>query len=134
MKIAVVTEDGKTISQHFGRAPYYLVVEVDENGNIVSTELREKLGHRHFAAHEHGEHGHGAGRHGFGPGADDRHSRMASAISDCEVLICGGMGWGAYQAMQSYGIRPIITDLVNVEDAVRAYLNGTIVDHTEWLH
>lgn len=133
MKIAVVTDDGKTVSRHFGRAPYYLVVEVDENGNVVGKELREKLGHRHFAHEEHG-HEHGAGRHGFGPGAADRHSRMAAAISDCDVLICGGMGWGAYQAMQSYGIKPIVTDLVNVDDAVQAYLNGTIVDHTEWLH
>jgi predicted Fe-Mo cluster-binding NifX family protein len=34
MKIAAITDDGKTISQHFGRAPYYLVVTV-ENGQIV---------------------------------------------------------------------------------------------------
>jgi len=133
MKIAVITEDGKTISRHFGRAPYYLVLEVDERGNIVNRELREKLGHRHFAGHEH-DYEHGTGRHGLGPAAEDRHSRMAAAISDCEVLICGGMGWGAYQAMQSYGIRPIVTELVNIDDAVQAYLNGTIVDRTEWLH
>ena len=46
----------------------------------------------------------------------------------------GGMGWGAYEAMSSYGIKPIITDIVNIEEAVRAYLDGTIVDHTERLH
>ncbi|HDN79675.1 MAG: dinitrogenase iron-molybdenum cofactor biosynthesis protein [Chloroflexi bacterium] len=133
MKIAVVTDDGVTISPHFGRALYYLVVEVDEQGNIVGKELREKLGHRHFAAQEHG--GEDAlGRHGYGPVAQDRHSRMAAVIADCEVLICGGMGWGAYEAMSSYGIKPIITDIVNIEEAVQAYLNGTIVDHTEWLH
>ena len=30
MKIAAITEDGTTISQHFGRAPLYLVVTVED--------------------------------------------------------------------------------------------------------
>lgn len=40
MKIGLISEDGVTISQHFGRAPYYLVLTV-ENGSIVSKEKRE---------------------------------------------------------------------------------------------
>ena len=34
MKIAVITDDERTISQHFGRAPYYVVVTI-EDGKIV---------------------------------------------------------------------------------------------------
>jgi len=133
MKIAAITEDGVTISRHFGRAPYYLVLTVDDEGHIVDRELREKLGHHHFVREE-GGHEDALGRHGYGPLAQDRHSRMAAAISDCQVLLCGGMGWGAYEAMKSYGIRPIVTDITDIEEAVRAYLEGTIVDRTEWLH
>ena len=48
MKIAAVTEDSITISQHFGRAPMYLVVTV-EDGRIVSRETRDKLGHAQFS-------------------------------------------------------------------------------------
>ena len=29
MKIVAITEDGKTISQHFGSAPYYLVLTIE---------------------------------------------------------------------------------------------------------
>jgi len=129
MKIAAITEDGVTISRHFGRAPYYAVLTVEE-GRIVKRELRDKLGHRDFA----GQHEDAGGRHGYGPGAQDRHASMAAAISDCEVLLCGGMGLGAYEAMKQYGIRPIITDIADIEAAVQAYLDGTIVDHTELLH
>jgi len=129
MKIAAITEDGVTISRHFGRAPYYAVLTVEE-GRIVNRELRDKLGHRDFA----GQHEDVSGRHGYGPGAQDRHARMAAAIADCEVLLCGGMGWGAYEAMRAYGIKPIVTDIVDIEAAVQAYLDGTIVDHTELLH
>ncbi len=41
MKIALITDDGKSISQHFGRAPYYLVVTL-EDGKEVNRELRPK--------------------------------------------------------------------------------------------
>ena len=59
MKIAVVTDDGKTICQHFGRASYYLVATVG-NGRVTATELREKPGHRQFSQEpKHEEHHHG---------------------------------------------------------------------------
>jgi predicted Fe-Mo cluster-binding NifX family protein len=35
MKIAAISEDGATVSQHFGRAPLYVVVTV-ENGKRTS--------------------------------------------------------------------------------------------------
>mgnify|MGYP001095166884 CR=1 FL=1 len=40
MKIAAITDDGVAISQHFGRAAYYLVATV-EDGQIVNRELRD---------------------------------------------------------------------------------------------
>lgn len=140
MKIAVITDDEQTISQHFGRAPYYLVFTV-ENGQIVGKALRSKLGHRQFASephdhHEdhHDEHGPDPRGHGFGPHADRRHARMAEAIADCEVLIVRGMGRGAYLAMQQANITPVVTDIVEAEAAVKAYLEGSLVDHVDKLH
>ncbi|GAI71759.1 unnamed protein product, partial [marine sediment metagenome] len=47
MKIAAITEDGATISQHFGRAPLYVVATV-ENGEIINKETRDKTGHHTF--------------------------------------------------------------------------------------
>ena len=131
MKIACITDDGRTISQHFGRAPYYAVLTV-ENGQIVKRELRDKLGHAHFVGQE-AEHAHGQ-RHGYDPASQDRHTRMAASIADCQVLLCRGMGWGAYESMRQYGIQPIITDIANIDDAVQAYLDGSIVDRRELLH
>jgi predicted Fe-Mo cluster-binding NifX family protein len=132
MKIAAITEDGKTISQHFGRAPYYLVLTVEDN-KIIDTELRNKLGHAQF--HEEGDHHEGTGeRHGFGPQADHRHGRMAEAIADCEALLCRGMGMGAYESMKARNIRPVVTEITDIEEAVLTYVSGQIVDHVEKLH
>jgi predicted Fe-Mo cluster-binding NifX family protein len=135
MKIAAVSEDGKTISQHFGRAPFYVVVTV-EDGKIVSRETRDKMGHAQFAGEPHAEEAHGADRrgHGFDPAAQSRHARMAGAIADCQVLLARGMGAGAYQSMEEAGIRPVVTDIANIDEAVRAYIEGRLVDHTEKLH
>ncbi|MGQ9767300.1 MAG: NifB/NifX family molybdenum-iron cluster-binding protein [Anaerolineae bacterium] len=132
MKIAAVSEDGRTISQHFGRAPYYVVITI-EDGRIVSREQRDKMGHAHFAAEPHAEGADPRG-HGFDEAAQGRHTRMAAAIADCEVLLARGMGAGAYESLKQAGIRPIITDILVIDEAVQAYLTGGIVDHTEWLH
>jgi predicted Fe-Mo cluster-binding NifX family protein len=131
MKIAAITDDGKTISQHFGRSAHYLVLTV-EDSQIVDCELRDKLGHDQFQ--EEGHHESAGERHGFGPEADHRHGRMADAIADCEALLCRGMGMGAYESMKARNIRPVVTDIADIEEAVSAYINGQIVDHVEKLH
>ena len=134
MKIAVITEDGQTISQHFGRAPYYLVFTL-EDGGIVSKEQRDKIGHQQFAQTDHAHQSENDPRgHGFGAHSETKHVQMIESIQDCEVIIVRGMGRGAYQAMEQANIRPFVTDLVNAEEAVRAYVSGTLANHTERLH
>ena len=131
MKIAYITEDGKTISQHFGRAPYYLVVEVEE-GVVLGQEMRDKLGHQQLADEtHHQQNGQGSG---MDPASHDKHNRMSQAIQDCDVLICGGMGMGAYQSMETFGITPLVTQLNEIEDALQAYLSGELRDETQLLH
>jgi len=44
------------------------------------------------------------------------------------------MGWGAYESMKSRNIQPIITDVQNIDEAVRLYIEGKIVNLMEKLH
>jgi predicted Fe-Mo cluster-binding NifX family protein len=132
MKIAAITEDGKIISQHFGRAAYYLVATV-ENGQIVSRELRNKLGHTHFVDQPHAEEQPGQ-PHGMDAASHNKHLQMAESIADCEALLCRGMGMGAYESMKALGIRPVVTDIAAIDEAVIAYIGGNIVDQVERLH
>lgn len=131
MKIAAITEDGTTVSQHFGRAPLYLVVTV-EDGKIVSKETRAKTGHHTFAGH-HPELAPGE-RHGYDAGAQTRHASMAETIADCQVLIAGGMGWGACESLKSRNIEPVVTDVENIEEAINLYLLGKLPNLVERLH
>jgi predicted Fe-Mo cluster-binding NifX family protein len=132
MKIAVITEDEKTISQHFGRAPLYLIATV-EDGKVTGKETRPKAGHHTFAAHGHPETAPGE-RHGYDDGAQARHATMADAIADCQVLLAGGMGWGAYESMKDRNIETVVTDIEDIDEAIGHYLAGDLPNLMERLN
>jgi predicted Fe-Mo cluster-binding NifX family protein len=129
MKIAIVTDDGQSISAHFGRARAYLVLTV-ENGVVVGRDLRPKSA-PHLDApsgHEGVDGGHDS------PAAHARHDQMIAAITDCDCLIARGMGRGAYDRITAAGIRAIVTDLVDPDDAARACADDRIVNLVDRLH
>jgi len=129
--VAAVTDDGITISQHFGRAKYYEVLFI-EYGKVVKRERRNKMGHQNFA---HEEHHHQSGeKHGFDDASHNTHKCMAEAIKDCEIVLTRGMGVGAYNSLLQFNIKPIVTDIKNIDEAVKAVINETIINHKEKLH
>lgn len=133
-KIAVVSDDGQSVSAHFGRARFYVVVTGD-SGRPVARETRSKAGHHSFDRESVPEAPAGAGQpHGFDPASREKHAKMAEAISDCQAVIAGGMGMGAFQSLEQSGLTVIITDIPLVDDAVQAYLDGTIRNLRERLH
>jgi predicted Fe-Mo cluster-binding NifX family protein len=129
MKIAVVTDDGQTISRHFGRAALYAVVTV-EDGAVVARELRPKSApHRQADGHSDG-----AADDHDGPVARDKHLAMVGPIGDCAWVIAGGMGRGAYTHLTAAGLRPVVTTLQGIDEAALECAAGRIVDHVEMLH
>ena len=132
MKIAAVSDDGVNISQHFGRAPLYVVI-TEEKGKVINKETRDKAGHHTFAAHPAPDLAPGE-RHGYDAGSQVRHANMAEAIADCQILLAGGMGWGAYESMKSYDIEPVVTDVKDIDEAVQLYLDGKLENQMERLH
>ena len=132
MKIAIISDDGTAISQHFGRASLYVVVTV-EDGQIVDTETRSKLGHHSFAGQEHTPHVPGE-RRGYGQGAQARHTSMMETISDCQALLAGGMGWGAFEALKEMGIDAVITDVPDIQQAASLYAEGELPNLRDRLH
>jgi predicted Fe-Mo cluster-binding NifX family protein len=128
VNIAVVSDDGVVMSQHFGRAPFYVVFSV-EDGKITGREVRSKVYHHHGAADQH----HGEGEHGeHGAGRD--HGGMVSPIADCEVILAGGMGQGAFVSLRAQGIEPAFVRAASAEDAVAEYLAGRVLDRSLCQH
>jgi predicted Fe-Mo cluster-binding NifX family protein len=119
MKVAIVSRNGKSVTQHFGRAPYYVVVTV-EDGEIVSRETRAKAGHDQFEAGD--------------STPDDRHDAMAGPITDCDAVIVGGMGQGAVRRLQAAGVTPILTDETDIDRAALRYARGDLPNLVERIH
>lgn len=101
MKIAVTYENGQ-IFQHFGHTAQFKIYEI-ENGKILSSDIIDTNGS-----------GHGA-LAGF------------LASNNVNVLICGGIGGGAKQALSEAGIELLGGSTGNADEAVNAYLSGNLV-------
>ncbi|MGI6735892.1 MAG: DUF134 domain-containing protein [Anaerovoracaceae bacterium] len=100
MRIAVTYENGN-IFQHFGRTTQFKVYDA-EDGRIVSAEV--------------------IGTSGAGHGALAGVLQQAQA----DVLICGGIGGGARNALAAAGIELVGGASGEADAAVEAYLGGTL--------
>ena len=100
MRIAVTYENGQ-IFQHFGRTEQFKVYDVQE-GRIIASEI--------------------VGSNGIGHGA------LAGLLADkaVEVLICGGLGGGALNALTNAGITVVAGAEGDADQAVESYLRGEL--------
>jgi len=131
MRIAAISDDGVTISQHFGYARYY-VVETVEAGVVSGKETRPKAGHG--TMQEHHAHGMAGQPHGYDVGAQARHDQMVENIKDCQLVIAGGMGRGARDSLKAVGIDVVVTDVKDIDEAIKLYAEGKLPNLTERLH
>ena len=46
---------------------------------------------------------------------------MVQPIQDCQVLLARGMSWSARECLISAGVRPTLTDIASLDEAVNAY-------------
>lgn len=107
MRIGVTYEDGN-IFQHFGHTKQFKLYDV-ENEKIKSTQI--------------------VGTNGQGHGA------LASFLTkaDVKVLICGGIGAGAQNALAEAGIRLYGGVTGNADEAVNNYIAGNL-DYNPDIH
>lgn len=102
MKIAVTYEDGM-VFQHFGHTEQFKIYEVTD-GVVTAAEV--------------------IGTNGSG------HEALASFLKGLgvDVLICGGIGDGAHDALSGQGIELCAGAVGDADKAVAAYLRGDLVD------
>ena len=120
-RVAFVTDDGESISSHFGRAQQYAVITL-KDGEVVGREMRPKFSPHAGGAAEH--HDSGSGKHG----------QMVDPILDCKVLIARGMGQGAHGHLTQADIQPILTGAKLIEEALSRYLAGELKHEEDRLH
>ena len=133
MKIAVASSDKVNISEHFGTAPYFVVLEV-EGESIVKEDAREKPAHVVLSKEEEHAQVSEGGKHGFTGKASERHKDMGRVVNDCKVIIAGRMGLGAYEDLKELGFEVIATDVKDIKEAASLYAKGELSHKEERLH
>jgi len=117
MKIAVPTQDGSSISQHFGRSRSFFVFEIDSK-DIINRSIRDNK----FTAHAKGE---CDGGHDH----DHGHEDIVAALRDCHAVLCYGMGWRAAEDLKNGGIKAfVLREQMSPEEAVSHYINGELTE------
>ncbi len=113
--IPVIDESGldAILSEHFGRAPFFAVFDIDEKGTIVDCKTIPNTS-EHFG---------GTGR------PPDRILALKP-----RVLITYGMGPRALSIFQNAGVAVMRTNSAVVRDAIKAYVNDELEELTEGCH
>ena len=107
-RIALACEDNQglngQISQHFGRCPYYLLVEVD--GSVI--KKTDAVDNPYYDDHI--------------PGMVPRFINEQGV----NVMIAGGMGPRAIDMFSNFGIEVVTGAVGNTGNVLQAYLKGEI--------
>lgn len=105
MKIAVTFDKNGDVFQHFGHTEQFKIYEI-ENNNIVSSHVLSSDG--------------------------EGHSALAQLLESENIdrLICGGIGGCAVSALSEAGIEIFAGITGNADNAVKAYLGGTLEQTT----
>ncbi|MDQ5909231.1 MAG: hypothetical protein QG599_1326 [Pseudomonadota bacterium] len=105
MKIAVTSQNRRTITEHAGKCRKFWIYDVDQ-GQTTGRELLELPLEQSF--HESSPH--------------DPHP-----LDDVQVLISASMGPGLRQRLMAKGITVLMTPETDPDVAVAAYLQGTLI-------
>ncbi len=108
MRVLVSADNGEgldsVVSPHFGRCPYFVIVDLDER----EVKAVENVTNPFYGNH----------RPGQVPGFVHEHG--------ADVMLTGGMGGRAIAFFQEYGIQPVTGAAGSVRHALEQYLGGEL--------
>ena len=97
------------IAQHFGRAPFFAIVDLDEMGDISKVEIQPNTG----------EHAGGAG-----------HPHEILLALKPNVVVAYGIGPGGLQSFRNARIRVLKAEAPTVKEAIASFKEGTLQELT----
>jgi hypothetical protein len=135
MKIAIATDNGSTISQHFEQAKRYVVITI-EDGFIIFRETLVKATHqdyKHDGLYGQARRCDDVHAKGYGRQSEDNNKRIIETINDCQLVLARSMERGVFIGFHQMDIQPILTDIHVIDNALHAVINGSIKNHPERL-
>lgn len=111
-RILIPTQDmnGTEIADHFGRAPYFAVVELDDNGTAISMKVHPN-----------------AGEHTGGQG----HAHDNVLLHNPKAVIVQGMGPRGIMSFQEKNVAVLRANSRLVQEIIQAYSQNDLEELTE---
>ncbi|GHU83185.1 hypothetical protein AGMMS50284_6300 [Clostridia bacterium] len=108
MKIAAASTDGINVDEHFGRAEFFTVVDVDEDGKILNSEIREGL-------------------KACGGHTEEGLSQVLQTFSDCSYILANKIGMHMVRAFAKQNIASfeVAGSLQKATEKIAAYEKKT---------
>lgn len=144
-KIAFVSLNAKSINGSFGSTKYFEVFTIN-NGQIVNRESREVYkvqADKELPSLIQKNTNDNLNDSSSLPKSfsltvvdksKEKHIKMAKTISDCSYVVARGMCANAWDSIEQFKMKPILTDVKHFEDAIKQIVDGTIVNHTDKIH
>lgn len=119
-KLAFATDDGEMIHSHFGRAQYYEIIELGEEGIVGRCRVPKFSPHVNPGLTQLGE--------------NDRHAGMFQPLAGVNLLIARGMGMGAITGAHAVGVEVVLCDARTIAEAVALYQTGELFHNEQRVH
>ncbi len=102
--------DGISVADHFGRAPFFVIVDLDEHGKVTKKSVQQNTsGHMGGKGHTH---------------------ENVMAYSP-HVVIVQGMGPRGLRSFETHDVAVLQSRSDFVDDTIAAYLRGDLQELTE---
>jgi len=93
------------VAEHFGRAPYFAVVDLDEKGKVVSVKTESNTGEHHG-------------------GTGHPHDNLLALKP--KVIVACGMGPGGLTSFQNAGVNVLKATANTVKETITLYKEGRL--------
>lgn len=105
-KVAVASNDGKYVNQHFGSSPQFLIFELNHQGEYKFLELRENKPACNVDGH-----------------TESAMVTSVKLIADCQAVIASQIGPGAIDVLLDNNVEPYIAPMF-IDEALKELVSS----------
>ena len=124
MRVAIPSEDGKTIARHTGRANGFIIFD-SIDGDVQQVDYRTAL----ITTTNHAGQGVEKPQHENCGNRNHDHSDILSQIEDCQVIISVGIGPRLVNDLRRRSLEPVFCQEESAESAARMFARGELITY-----